>query len=197
MIELEPDPRLVRYFEIASEFTSSLSVAQFFDVGEHYNIVSDVERNILLLRRLYEKGLLGFENNVCDCGFGLGNALFDLYLQSADLDAVFTFTGIEKCAEYVRFYDDRLSDFWSNDLRLVHGDIMDQDLSSYNLVYSYSPFNRKDLLDRYYAKIASEVSIGSVLVEHANRGLGYLDSLANTDGFEMFDVGGQFVFVRS
>ena len=173
MKEIEPHPDLIRYFEKTSEFRTTLNVDHFFEKGEHYNIVSDVESNIYLLSRLDSVGLLRRENSVCDCGLGLGNALFDIYLQSLELKHSFSFHGIEKQKEYVDFVSRNLEQLWAGKLNLVHGDIMEQDYSAHNIVYTYSPFNNKKDLTRLYEKISSEITKGSVMIEHTNDGLGH------------------------
>lgn len=196
MEEIEPHPDLIRYFEAASRFSSRHGVDHFFSKGEHYNIVSDIERNIFLIRRLESAGLLSDENHVCDCGMGLGNALFDIYLQSFDSESTFRFTGIEKQDEYLDFFNKHLSTFWEGNLNLIHGDIMSQDYSTYNFVYCYSPFNCSSKLDDMYSKIASEIIPGSFILEHANHGLGHLGRLQRIDGLVQIDIGGQAVFQK-
>ena len=197
MNEIDPHEDLISYYDITRTFRSTFDVNHFFNSGEHYNITSDIERNIFLLKRLSEAGLLMEESRVCDCGLGLGNALFDLYLQSKEVDGhAFTFTGIEKHAEYVDFLRERLMHLWNTGLILIHGDIMDQDYSNYEIVYSYSPFNNRRQLDLFYNKIADEARPGTIIIEHANGGLGNLGSLESVLGLERRVIGGQTLFVK-
>lgn len=197
MNEIEPHEDLVRYYETTHTFRSKFDVNHFFTNGEHYNITSDIERNIFLLRRLADAGLLKEQNRVCDCGLGLGNALFDLYLQSKELEEYnFVFTGIEKHAEYVDFVREKLMHLWGTGLRLVHADIMDHDYSNYEIVYSYSPFNNRRQLDLFYGKIADEARPGTIIIEHANGGLGNLGSLESVAGLVRTVLGDQTVFVK-
>jgi hypothetical protein len=81
-IEIEPHPNLIEYFNITSTFKSNLTVDDFTNCGENYNICSNINQNIYLLKQLSELNLLKKINRVCDCGLGLGNALYDIYLQS-------------------------------------------------------------------------------------------------------------------
>lgn len=195
-MEIEPHPDLIRYFETAADFRGTMTVDDFYLNGEHYNIVSNVEENIFLLRRLDEAGLLRESNHVVDCGMGLGNALFDLYLQSFEMRQSFDFTGIEKNVEYVEFIESRLSDLWQGWLTLINGDIMHQNYSNYNIVYSYSPFNNGPMLSKFYETVADQLTSGSIIIEHANGGKGYLDALGNTKGLRMVDIDGHYVFVK-
>ena len=86
MIEIEPHLKLVEYFNITQTFTSNLTPDIFYNNGEHYNVLSDINQNIFLLRQLAELNFLKKSNWVCDCGLGLGNALYDIYLQSNEIE---------------------------------------------------------------------------------------------------------------
>jgi len=196
-MEIEPHPDLIKYFETTSEFRSSMKVDDFYTKGEHYNIVSNVESNIFLMRRLESEGLLLETNSVCDCGMGLGNALFDLYLQSNEMDQRFKFTGIEKNSEYVAFVESRLTNLWQGRLNLINGDIMQQDYSKHNIIYSYSPFNNTKMLDAMYTKIRDDIKAGSVLIEHANNGLGSMESLDKISGMIRVKLGHQYAYVKA
>jgi hypothetical protein len=197
MMEIEPHPNLINYFEITSEFRTSLTVDYFFNKGEHYNIVSNVENNIYLLKRLDKIGLLSNHNSICDAGLGLGNALFDLYLQSLDIQKSFSFTGIEKNDEYISFINEKLTHLWENRLNLIHDDIMSHDYSLHNIVYTYSPFSDPILLRKLYEKISEEILPGSIIVEHANSGLGHAGILESITNLNKIDVDHVVIFVRT
>ena len=100
--EIEPHPDLIEYFNITQNFTSNLTVDIFTNVGENYNILSDINQNIFLLKRLDELNLLKEENHIIDCGIGLGNTLFEIYLQSKEIDKKFYFKGVEKQKVYIK-----------------------------------------------------------------------------------------------
>ena len=101
--EIEPHPHLIKYFEITHNFKTNLSLSDFTNNGEHFNVLSNIDQNIFLLKRLEERGLLKDSNSICDCGIGLGNCLFEIYLQSKEIDKKFKFTGIEKQNFYINF----------------------------------------------------------------------------------------------
>ena len=84
--EIEPNPHLIKYFEITHNFKTNLSLSDFTNNGEHFNVLSNIDQNIFLLKRLEERGLLKDSNSICDCGIGLGNCLFEIYLQSKEID---------------------------------------------------------------------------------------------------------------
>ena len=155
--EIEPHPDLIEYFNITQNFTSNLTVDIFTNVGENYNILSDINQNIFLLKRLDELNLLKEENHIIDCGIGLGNTLFEIYLQSKEIDKKFYFKGVEKQKVYIRFILDNLSHLWKDVLSLENNDIMNIDYSNFNIVYSYSPFNNHKQLKLMYQKIISEI----------------------------------------
>jgi hypothetical protein len=194
--EIEPHTDLIKYFEITHNFKSDLSVNVFTDNGEHYNVLSDIDQNIFLLKKLNEFGLLKEENHICDCGIGLGNALFEIYLQSLDLDKKFYFYGIEKQDVYIQFIIDNLSHLWKDKLSLIKDDIMNVDYSNYNIVYSYSPFNNKKQLEKMYQKIVNEIQLGSIIVENANSGKGHFELLREFTELEEIDLDGLYIYKK-
>lgn len=163
---IEPNPLLIDYLEISYNIIPHLNsnLEDFFESGEWHYVQSDLETNIFLLKRLKEKGLLPDEVNICDCGVGLGTVLFDLYLQSKELDNKFTFTGIEKHDRYVDFLNKELIKHWDNNLNLIHDDIMNQDYSKYNFIYFYQPFKVADKAMLFYSKIINEAPKDSIII---------------------------------
>ena len=179
---IEPHPLLIEYLEIASGLFCDFdgSKKEFIDFDEWHYVPSNLEQNIFLLKRLEEKGLLQDEINICDCGIGLGTTMYDFYLQSQYLsNKRFTFTGIEKHKLYIDYLNKKLVNHWNGNLTLIDGDIMDQNYSNYNFIYSYSPFKTEEKLIPYYQKIISEVKSGSTIIEFRNKGLGYDGILSN------------------
>ena len=183
-IELEPHPDLIEYYNITGTFKSDLTIDVFSNVGEHYNVVSNIDQNIFLLKQLDRFGLLRESNNVCDCGIGLGNALFELYLQSKEINKEFYFSGVEKQKVYTHFILDNLSHLWKDGLDLKNDDIMNVNFTRFNIVYSYSPFNNFKQLKSMYDKIVSDIKSDSIIIEHANRGLGHFNLLEEIEGLE-------------
>lgn len=194
--EIEPHPDLIRYFNITHNFKSDLTVDIFTNAGENYNILSDINQNIFLLKRLNELDLLKEENHVIDCGIGLGNILFDIYLQSKEIDRKFLFTGVDKQKVYINFILDNLSHLWKDSIALKNDDIMNLNYSPYSIIYSYSPFNNRVQLNLMYQKIISEIDSGSIIVEHANKGLGHFNLLEEFNQLVKIDLGQLYVFKK-
>ena len=192
--EIEPHPDLIEYFNITHNFKSDLTVDIFTNVGEHYNILSDINQNIFLLKRLNELHLLKEENHIIDCGIGLGNVLFDIYLQSKEIDKKFLFTGVDKQKVDINFILDNLSHLWKDSMNLKKDDIMNLNYSPYSIIYSYSPFNNRVQLQLMYQKIISEIDSGSIIVEHANKGLGHFNLLEEFNQLVKIDLGQLYVF---
>lgn len=197
--EVDPSPQLISYFQeskaLWTEFDGNKK--QFIDSSEWHYILSNIEQNIFLLKRLEERGLLKSENHIVDCGIGLGTALFDIYLQSKDFtDKTFTFTGIEKQAMYIGFIQEKLLSYWDGNLDLIHDDIMNQDYSKYNIIYTFTPFQTVDKLKELYSKIISEVEVGSVLIENKNAGLGLHGVLTDLDGIQKIELDDIVVFKK-
>lgn len=195
-IELEPHPDLIEYYNITGTFKSDLTIDVFSNVGEHYNVVSNIDQNIFLLKQLDRFGLLRESNNVCDCGIGLGNALFELYLQSKEIDKEFYFSGVEKQKVYTDFILNNLSHLWKDGIILENDDIMNVNFTRFNIVYSYSPFNNAVQLKSMYKKIISEVSLGSIIIEHANWGLGHFNLLEEFTELEKVQLDSMFAFKK-
>ena len=197
--EVDPSPQLISYFQeskaLWTEFDGNKK--QFIDSSEWHYILSNIEQNIFLLKRLEERGLLKSENHIVDCGIGLGTALFDIYLQSKEFtDKTFTFTGIEKQAMYIGFIQEKLLSYWDGNLDLIHDDIMNQNYSKYNIIYTFTPFQTVDKLKELYSKIISEVEVGSVLIENKNAGLGLHGVLTDLDGIQKIELDDIVVFKK-
>jgi hypothetical protein len=193
--EVEPHPELILYFQETQKFSGKLP-DDYNEGNEFYNIVSNIEQNIFLLDRLNERNLLKENNNMIDCGIGLGFSLFDFYLQSLSLNRNFTFTGIEKQKIYVDYLKENLLSFWNEELNIIEDDIMNHSYSDYNIVYSYTPFRSGKSLNEFYNKIAYEVKSGSIIIENANWGLGYHDLLKNIDLLEPIEIDDIHIFVK-
>ena len=193
--EVEPHPELILYFQETQKFSGKLP-DDYNEGNEFYNIVSNIEQNIFLLDRLNERNLLKENNNMIDCGLGLGFSLFDFYLQSLSLNRNFTFTGIEKQKIYVDYLKKNLLSFWNEELNIIEDDIMNHSYSDYNIVYSYTPFRSGKSLNEFYNKIAYEVKSGSIIIENANWGLGYHDLLKNIDLLEPIEIDDIHIFVK-
>jgi len=164
---IEPNPLLVEYFLKSAELNNSIKIDldKFENDGEWHYIQSNIENNILLLKRLDERGLLSNKIDICDCGIGFGTVMYDLYLQSTEFkDKDFTFTGIEKCDDYVNSFKDNLIDYWNGRLNLIHDDIMNVDYSNWNLIWFYTPFKVSQKLLPFFAKVISEVPVGSTII---------------------------------
>lgn len=163
---IEPNPILIEYWNIANSIdcNSDGSKQEFIDSGEWHYIPSNLEKNIFLLKRLDEVGLLPDVVNICDCGVGLGTTLFDIYLQSMDFqDKRFSFTGIEKWPSYVSILRNRLFHFWEGNLNLIQDDIVNQNYSQWNFIWFFQPFKVSDKAMKFYFKVISESQSGTLI----------------------------------
>lgn len=197
LIIVEPSPILVEYYQKAKEFEIKEMLISKVGEGEWLYIQSNIDQNIFLLKRLDDLGLIPDFGKICDCGIGLGTAIFDIYLQSKELDKNYSFVGIEKQSKYVDYLIDNLLDFWNEDLELIQGDLMDQRYDEYDIVYSYTPFRDVDKLRNFYLKVISEMSEGSILIENKNWGLGEGEILSSiSDDITAIDLDGLTVFQK-
>lgn len=198
---IEPNPQLVEYVKRCNSlFTEFDSLKKdFVESDEWHYIMSNLEQNIFLLKRLQEKKLIEKNKiNICDAGIGLGAALFDIYLQSKEFtDKIFSFTGIEKYDSYLNYLNEHLIENWENNLRLIKGDIMSQNYSTFDIVYSYSPFRSPRLLLEFYTKVKNEIPTGSLIIENRNNGYGIESTLLMVDGLECIKIDDIVVFRKT
>lgn len=198
--EVTPNENLVKYFQdsktLWTDFDSSKK--EFIQNEEWHYVLSNIELNIFLLQRLEERGLLLQENHICDCGIGLGTALFDMFQQSKLFEdrKHFNFYGIEKQKIYVDFLKEKLLHYWQDSLTLIEDDIMNQNYSKYNIVYTYTPFKTTEKLTLLYNKIISEISSGSLLIENKNSGLGLHGILTELQGIKKIQIDDIVVFQK-
>jgi hypothetical protein len=206
---IEPDPILIEYVQLANALWTGfdnvklnsnhieefiLQTKQQHD-GEWHYIMSNIEQNIFLLKRLDELSLLQNKVSICDAGIGLGSALFDLYLQSKKIkDKQFIFSGVEKCKKYCDYFNDKLSHYWNGDLNYIEMDIMEHDFSNYNIVYSYSPFISPRTLLTYYTKLKDDIKPGSLIIENREKGLGLDSVLTQVEGLESIKIDDIYIF---
>ena len=172
LIILEPNPILVEYYHKAKEFEIREMLVSRIEDGEWLYIQSNIDQNIFLLKKLEDLGLIPDSGKICDCGIGLGTAIFDIYLQSKDLGKEYSFVGIEKQTNYIDYLNENLISFWNEDLEIVSGDLMDQRYDEYDIIYCYTPFKDVDKLREFYLKVISEMHEGAILIENKNWGLG-------------------------
>lgn len=197
--EVDPNPVLVKYYQDSKSLFTDFdgSKSEFLDSKEWHYILSNLEQNIFLLKRLEERNLLKVENHIIDCGIGLGTALFDIYLQSKDyIDRTFTFTGIEKQISYIEFFNKHLLNYWEGNLELIEDDIMNRNYSKYNIIYTYTPFQTVERLKELYNKIISEIEVDSIIIENKNSGLGLHGVLTELEGIQKVELDDIVVFKK-
>ena len=164
---IEPDKKLIEYIEIVNKLDckKDIDLEHFLINQEWHYVQSDLEKNIFLLKRLNDYGILPKEVNICDCGIGLGTVMFDLFLQSKSInDKKFTFTGIEKFRPYIDYVKLNLYEYWENNLELIEGDIMEFDYSTWNFIFFYQPFSKSDKAMSFYNKVINECISGTLIL---------------------------------
>ncbi len=171
------------------------------DIIQEWNyIVSDANFYEGIIQKLNSYGLLFDENKICDCGIGLGETLFNIYDQTKEITTKkFEFYGIEKNKFLYNSFNQYLRSDWEK-IELIEGDIMQQNLSQYNIIYTYTPFKLIDKLSELYLKIVDEMPIGGVLLENFNKGLGIqnclFDLLKEDYRVEIIDLDGIIVYQK-
>jgi hypothetical protein len=186
----------VNWHDPSASSLSEMLVSKTED-GEWLYIQSNLDQNIFLLKKLDDMGLLPDSGKICDCGIGLGTAIFDIYLQSKKLEKNYSFVGIEKQSKYLNYLNENLLDYWNNDLQIVEGDLMDQKYDDYNIIYCYTPFRDIEKLRTFYLKVIEEMQPGSILIENKNYGLGEKEILTSlSDKISEIELDGITVFKK-
>ena len=197
LIIVEPDPTLIEYYKIAKKFEISEMLVSKTEDGEWLYIQSNLDQNIFLMKKLDDLGLLPDSGKICDCGIGLGTAIFDIYLQSKKLEKNYRFVGIEKQSKYVNYLNEELLHFWNEDLQTVEGDLMEQKYNDFSIIYCYTPFRDIEKLKNFYLKVIEEMPQGSILIENKNYGLGESEILTSiSDDISAIDLDGITVFKK-
>ena len=126
----------------------------------------------------YLKGKKSF----CDLGSGTGNVV----VSSAHLLGVFErYTGIEILERMYTYSQEKrdifISDFpeFAGRVNFINGDILNVDLSFYDVFFINYPMSDSILQERFFRKIEKELSVGDVVI----MGIGMLDS----EYFEIID----------
>lgn len=163
---IEPSPLLIDYFVKVRQLIADLhsDISSFKLVNEWPYIESDIESNILLLDRLRSLDLLPEVVSICDCGIGLGTIMYDLYLQSKELDGYrFKFYGVEKYVPYIDCFESNLRSYWQDDLNLIQDDLMAHSYGGYNFIWIFTPYSTSDKLMAFFEKVILEMPVGGLV----------------------------------
>ena len=163
---IEPHPLLIEYYLKANSISSKLTkdVSSHKSLGEWHYIESNIEYNILLLKRLSDLGLLPHSPiSICDCGVGLATIMYDLYLQSKELPYEFRFYGVERYRPYIDAFELELRSYWQSDLKMISDDLMAHNYSGYNFLWIFTPYSQSDKLMQFFKKVICEMPVGGIV----------------------------------
>ena len=155
-----------------------------------------------LVETLWNSGLLKDNMKIIDLGCGLCTTLYNLNLQFKNYNIPSSFYGVEYNEELLKIFTKYLSPLWENNFpKFALGDIMDCDLSQYDLILSYQPFKDLGLLEKMYNKVFSEMKSGSVFHEHNYKDCGgILDNVMSNHKVEkrlmLFGGEKQTIFIK-
>mgnify|MGYP003668041088 FL=1 len=120
---------------------------------------------------LWNSGVLKDNMKVIDLGCGLCTTLYNLNLQFKNYEIKADFYGIDHNEELLKLVTKHLSQFWvDNELSIGSKDIMECDLSDYDLILTYLPFKKLEDVNNMYNKIFKGMKVGSVFHEHGING---------------------------
>jgi cyclopropane fatty-acyl-phospholipid synthase-like methyltransferase len=119
-----------------------------------------------MVESLWNSGLLKEDMKIIDLGCGLCTTLYNLNLQFKKYELKANFYGVDHNEELLKLFTKHLSQFWTdNKLHVGPKDIMECDLSDYDLILSYQPF-KVSHMDKMYDKVFKEMKAGSIFHEH-------------------------------
>jgi cyclopropane fatty-acyl-phospholipid synthase-like methyltransferase len=120
-----------------------------------------------MVESLWNSGLLKEDMKIIDLGCGLCTTLYNLNLQFKKYELKGNFYGVDYNEELLKLFTKHLSQFWvDNKLTVGPKDIMECDLSDYDLILSYQPF-KSNYIDKMYNKVFKEMKTGSIFHEHS------------------------------
>ena len=124
-----------------------------------------------MVESLWNSGVLKDNMKVIDLGCGLCTTLYNLNLQFKNYEIKADFYGIDHNEELLKLVTKHLSQFWvDNELSIGSKDIMECDLSDYDLILTYLPFKKLEDVNNMYNKIFKGMKVGSVFHEHGING---------------------------
>jgi 2-polyprenyl-3-methyl-5-hydroxy-6-metoxy-1,4-benzoquinol methylase len=124
-----------------------------------------------MVESLWNSGILKDNMKVIDLGCGLCTTLYNLNLQFKNYEIKADFYGIDHNEELLKLVTKHLSQFWvDNELSVGPKDIMECDLSGYDLILTFLPFKELEDIDNMYNKVFKEMKVGSVFHEHVING---------------------------
>jgi len=124
-----------------------------------------------MVESLWNSGILKDNMKVIDLGCGLCTTLYNLNLQFKNYEIKADFYGIDHNEELLKLVTKHLSQFWvDNELSVGSKDIMECDLSGYDLILTYQPFKEVEDIDNMYNKVFTGMKVGSVFHEHMING---------------------------
>lgn len=124
-----------------------------------------------MVESLWNSGILKNNMKVIDLGCGLCTTLYNLNLQFKNYEIKADFYGVDHNEELLKLITKHLSQFWvDNKLSVGPKDVMECDLSGYDLILTYQPFKKLEDIDNMYNKVFKGMKVGSVFHEHMING---------------------------
>lgn len=169
-------------------------------IPQSKNNIINISNNVNLIKNLENYGLLLSDNHICDCNMFLGESLFDIFQQTLNIqNKTFNFYAVEKNKELVDLFNQNLLKFWPK-IQVTEGDIIEQNLSKYNIIFTNTPSKDIEELKNIYLKIVDDLPTYGILIENLDKGLGFrnclIDLLETHPQIEIIDVDGFVIYQK-
>jgi hypothetical protein len=152
----------------------------------HSYIEGKQRRYYGIVELLWNSGLIKDNMNIMDLGCGLCSTLYNINLQFKNYKINANFYGVEHNEELLKIFAKYLTPIWGGNIpKFALGDIMDCDLSNYDFILSYKPFQDISKLNDMYNKVFNEMKTGSIFYEYNQKDCGgILDNVMNNHKVE-------------
>ena len=169
-------------------------------IPQSKNNIINISNNVNLIKNLENYGLLLSDNHICDCNMFLGESIFDIFQQTLNIqNKTFNFYAVEKNKELVDLFNQNLLKFWPK-IQVTEGDIIEQNLSKYNIIFTNTPSKDIEELKNIYLKIVDDLPTYGILIENLDKGLGFrnclIDLLETHPQIEIIDVDGFVIYQK-
>ena len=138
----------------------------------YFEYVEGLQRKYYgLVEALANNGILRDNIKVVDLGCGLCTTLYNIMGQFKGYGLSANFYGIEHNDELLKSFNKYLSPLWEDNIPYFSvGDIMECELSYYDLILTFQPFKKLDDINSMYDRVFEKMKVGSIFHEHMVNG---------------------------
>lgn len=147
----------------------------------------NIEEIVLELKNKIPKNI-----RICDLGFGLGKIIFSFSYFFKKYEFNVECDGIEICKDYIDIFENNLRKNWEDsgiELNIYNKDLMEHDISNYDMVYLYHPLRDFYKMKDFFCGIADKLKSGAVLFDPYRNDVKF-------DTMDLYEVGRFHVWIK-